>query len=145
MKVAAKGNPLEHGKYKVEITIRTDGFGKLSFDVEDSISEKADIVIIGTDEAENWIGYAAYRDARKRQFESFENVEFNVYDQRITLAASGDVAWFSQKFDLLVIAQGTPVSLEGIRLTGVLEKRRGYWQIVQLHNSVPVLGQAAEY
>ena len=109
------------------------------------VSQDADIVIIGTDEAENWIGYAAYRDARKRQFESFDNVEFNVYDQRITLSSSGNVAWFSQKFDLLVIAQGTPVSLEGIRLTGVLEKRRGYWQIVQLHNSVPVLGQAAEY
>ncbi len=127
-----------------------DRFGRMWEDEDmaafaNLIAQDASIVIIGTDSAEQWIGYEAYRDARVRQYASYENVEFNTYDQQITLSHSSDVAWFSEKFDLLLIIQGQPVSLEGIRLTGVLEKRYGYWRIVQLHNSVPVLGQAAEY
>jgi uncharacterized protein (TIGR02246 family) len=127
-----------------------DRFGRMWEDEDmeafaNVVAQDADIIIIGTDSAEVWLGYEAYRDARERQYASFENVEFNVYDQKIRLSESGTVAWFSETFDLVTIAQGNPVSLEGIRLTGVLEKRRGYWRVVQLHNSVPVLGQAAEY
>lgn len=127
-----------------------DRFGRMWEDEDmeafaNLIAHDASIIIIGTDSAEQWVGYEAYREARRKQYASYQNVEFNTYDQLVTLSQSGDVAWFSQKFDLFLIAQGTPVSLEGIRLTGVLEKRFGYWRIVQLHNSVPVLGQAAEY
>jgi hydroxymethylglutaryl-CoA reductase (NADPH) len=49
IKIAAKGNPLEKGIYKIEIAITAEGFGKLAFDVEDSISEKVDIVRIPRD------------------------------------------------------------------------------------------------
>jgi hydroxymethylglutaryl-CoA reductase (NADPH) len=54
MRIAAKGNPLEKGKYKVEISIATKGYGKLTFDVEDSISEKADIVRIPRDNNDDY-------------------------------------------------------------------------------------------
>lgn len=136
----------EYEKVKAVI----DRFGRMWEDEDmeafaNIVAQDADIIIVGTDSAEVWQGYEAYRDARQRQYESFENVEFNVYDQQIRMSEGGTVAWFSETFDLVTIAQGNPVSLEGIRLTGVLEKRRGYWRIVQLHNSVPVLGQAAEY
>jgi hydroxymethylglutaryl-CoA reductase (NADPH) len=54
MRIAAKGNSLEKGKYKVEIVITTDGFGKLAFDVEDSISERADVVRIPRDNNDDY-------------------------------------------------------------------------------------------
>jgi len=136
----------EYEKVKAVI----DRFGRMWEDEDmeafaNVVAQDADILIIGTDSAEVWQGYDAYRKARERQYESFENVEFNVYDQQIRMSEDGTVAWFVETFDLVTIAQGNPVILEGIRLTGVLEKRRGYWRIVQLHNSVPILGQAAEY
>lgn len=109
------------------------------------IAKDADMVIIGTDDAEYMVGFANFREAREKQYASYENVEFNVYNQHIKLSQSGDVAWFTETFDLFLIAQGNPVSLQGIRLSGVLEKRNGNWKVVQLHTSVPVQGQAAEY
>jgi hydroxymethylglutaryl-CoA reductase (NADPH) len=61
MKVAAKGNPLETGIYKVEIAIIAKGYGKLAFDVEDSISSKLDIVRIPRDENDDY-GEAAIKE-----------------------------------------------------------------------------------
>ena len=55
------------------------------------------------------------------------------------------MAWFSELLDWQVTAGGERVALEGMRFTGVLEKRNGNWMIVQMHVSVPVAGQAAEY
>lgn len=42
------------GKHKIDISVRTKPFGKLSFDVEDSISEKSDMVRIPRDEHDNF-------------------------------------------------------------------------------------------
>ncbi len=109
------------------------------------VANDPEMIIIGTDTAEYIIGFDAFREAREQQFASFENVEYNVDEQTIGVAESGNVAWFTQRFDLFLLAQKNPVSLEDIRVTGVLEKRDGRWQIVQLHTSVPVAGQAAEY
>lgn len=133
-----------------EVKRVVDRFGRMWEDEDmeafaNVVAQDASILIIGTDSAEIWMGYEEYRDARQRQYDSFENVEFNTYDQHIALSESGTVAWFFERFDLFLIAQGDPVSVENVRLTGVLEKRHGYWRIVQLHNSVPVLGQAARY
>ncbi len=109
------------------------------------IAHDPNIVVIGTDTAEYLVGYAAFHDAREAQFESFDNVEFHVDNQRIRLSDSGNTAWFTEEFDLFTIAEGTPVSLSNLRLSGVLERRDGQWVIVQLHTSVPVAGQAVEY
>lgn len=68
-----------------------------------------------------------------------------VVKQRIRLSDSGNTAWFTEEFDLFTMAEGIPVRLSDLRLSGVLEKRDGEWVIVQLHTSVPVAGQAVEY
>jgi hydroxymethylglutaryl-CoA reductase (NADPH) len=52
--VTAKGKTLEKGKHKVEIGVVTDGFGKLEFDVEDSISDEVDIVRIPRDNNDDY-------------------------------------------------------------------------------------------
>ena len=123
--------PLDRLEELAEVKRVVDRFGRMWEDEDmesfaNVIAQDATIMIIGTDSAEQWVGYEAYRDARQRQYDSFENVEFNVYDQEIALSESGTVAWFFERFDLFTIAQGDPVSVEGVRLTGVLEKRRGY-------------------
>jgi hypothetical protein len=60
-----------------------------------------------------------------------------VRDLRVNLSRSEDVAWFSAMLDDLTEWDGKPEGARNIRWTGVLEKRRGNWVIVQEHGSVP--------
>lgn len=109
------------------------------------IAQDADMVVIGTDATEFIVGHDAFKKVRAEQYEAFENVEFNVESRSLKVSESGTVAWFTEQFDLFTVAEGAPVNLEGLRLSGVMEMRDGRWQIVQLHTSVPVPGRAVEY
>ena len=48
--------PLDKGKHEIEVAIQTKPFGRLKFSVEDSISEKHDIVRIPRDESNDYNG-----------------------------------------------------------------------------------------
>lgn len=58
-----------------------------------------------------------------------------IRDLRINLSRSGDVAWFTATLDDLTEWEGKQRGAKGIRWTGVLEKREGRWQFVQMHGS----------
>ncbi|MFH1765046.1 MAG: nuclear transport factor 2 family protein [Gemmatimonadota bacterium] len=109
------------------------------------IAQDPNTMVIGTDAAERWVGYEAFRASLEIQFASYEDSEIVVRDQVITVSRSGEVAWFSELMDWRLTAGGEQVALEGLRMSGVLEKRDGAWVMVQAHASVPVAGQAMEY
>ena len=104
-----------------------------------------DMVNFGTDAAERIVGWESLKELMQKQNASFENTKITVKDQVIKVSKHGNTAWFSEIVDWDLIAQEQPVSLEGSRFTGVLEKRNGKWVIVQFHASIPVSGQAAQY
>jgi ketosteroid isomerase-like protein len=104
-----------------------------------------DMVSFGTDAAERWVGYESLENSMKKQFESTEESKGTSRERVITVHKSGEVAWWSELWDWKGKAQGQPFALEGMRLTGVLEKRNGNWVIVHVHASVPVSGQAIKY
>lgn len=142
--------PAEIGQLRTEVTEVIDRFGRMWEDedmntFDQIVARDEDLLIIGTDAAERIVGYEAYRDSRTRQFAAFENVEFEVLNRDVKVSSSGRAAWFAEEFNLLLLSKGEPISLEGLRVTGGLEKRGADWVIVQLHYSVPVAGQAAEY
>ena len=56
-------------------------------------------------------------------------------DLRIHLSKSGDVAWYSCLLTDHNTWDGRPANWDNVRWTGVLEKRRGRWVIVQMHFS----------
>jgi len=105
----------------------------------------ADMVNFGTDATERWVGWEALKSAVEQQFAAFDNMQMTVRDQIIKVGAGGNVAWFSQLMDWNLETGDEKVSLKGLRQTGVLEKRAGKWLFVQIHFSVGVAGQAAEY
>ena len=72
-------------------------------------------------------------------------MQIAVRDQVIKVGAGGNVAWFSQRMDWYLETGGESVSLKDLRAAGVLEKRAGKWLLVQMHFSIGVAGQAAEY
>jgi uncharacterized protein (TIGR02246 family) len=109
------------------------------------IAHDPDMVSFGTDAAERWVGYESFENAMKKFFESTEESKGTSRERVITVHKSGEVAWWSELYDATGKAQGEPFALEGMRVTGVLEKRNGNWVIVQVHTSVPVSGQAIKY
>ncbi len=101
------------------------------------------IVLIGTDANEKLIGWKQIKNAIKRQFSEFEDTYIAVIDQNIRINESGNTAWFSEFLNYNFIYQEDARSFEGIRFTGVLEKREGQWVLVQGHLSIPVSKAAA--
>jgi uncharacterized protein (TIGR02246 family) len=104
-----------------------------------------DMIVFGTDAAERWVGYEPFEESMKKQFESYEETKITSRERAIKVHKSGEVAWFSELWDIAGKAQGQPYTLEGMRITGVLEKRDGNWVGVQWHASIPVSGQAVKY
>lgn len=65
----------------------------------------------------------------------FKAVRHEIRDLKIDFSRSGDVAWFYCRLDDVNEWKGKPASWLNARWTGVVEKREGRWQIVQMHFS----------
>jgi len=65
----------------------------------------------------------------------FKAVKCEIWDMRIGVSRSGDVAWWSCMLNDLAEWDGKPTGWKDTRWTGVLEKRDGTWLIVQMHFS----------
>ena len=74
-------------------------------------------------------GFELWMDPR------FEATSTVVRQFRSRLSRSGEVAWFSAVLDDCYTWDGEPGCWKDTRWTGVLEKRGGLWQIVQMHFS----------
>jgi ketosteroid isomerase-like protein len=134
---------------KAKVKTALDGWIR-AFETEDMellskvVSHEPDIVAIGTDTGEYFIGWEAFKESQQRWFDTTETAEISVRKQRIKVHKSGEVAWFSQFLDWKVKAKEEEFTFEGARMTGVLEKQNDDWVIVQLHGSAP-LATTVEY
>ena len=97
-----------------------------------------DIVLIGTDSDEQFVGWEEIRPAIQHQFAEFEDTYISILDQMINISEEGNTAWFSQFINYNFIYKGQARSFKGIRYTGVMVKRDGTWKMVQSHLSIPV-------
>lgn len=137
---SSKTNPVDE-EPKIKVII--DDFKKFWETKDTSIlyrimAHNSDMVNFGSDANEVFIGWNALRDSVQKLLPMIDKLKINIKDQKIKVGPSSDVAWFSEIWDWDFIFSGQPVNLPNQRLTGVLEKRNGYWVIVQFHNSVPV-------
>jgi hypothetical protein len=115
----------------------------LTKDVEmqkDTMAHDEDLYII-------WTGSTHITSGWKEHEKSFETwldprfaaVRTEVRNLQVHLSRSGDVAWYSADLDDVVSWEGKASKFgEGLRWTGVLEKRDGRWVIVQMHASLTV-------
>jgi hypothetical protein len=65
----------------------------------------------------------------------FKTVRYNIRDLKITFSQKRDVAWFYCLLDDINEWKGQPASWMNTRWTGVLEKRKEKWTMVQMHFS----------
>jgi ketosteroid isomerase-like protein len=114
---------------------------------ESTMAHDEDLFIFWTDSKTTIAGWKQY----VKLFDTWMDPRFKatlteVRDLRIHISRSGDVAWYSAMLDDLGEWDGKPTGSRDIRWTGVLEKRRGKWVVVQMHGSVAkdkVVGPAA--
>lgn len=127
---------------KAEIAGRIDAFFE-ALDRQDMdalerlIPEDAEMVNIGTESGEYWVGWDGLRRDSEDWFESLQSYKASAREGRIHIGASGDAAWFAQKLDAVITSAQGEQRWEGARLTGVFEKRGGDWMFVQSHLSIP--------
>lgn len=65
----------------------------------------------------------------------FKAVRHEIHDLRIIFSEKGDIAWYYCILDDFNTWKGQPANWEKVRWTGVLEKRKGRWRVVQQHYS----------
>ena len=109
------------------------------------MAEDREMITFGTDAAERWVGKRNLIASFEKQASAFEVERIDISDQVIRLSESKTTAWFSEIADWYIRTGSDTDTIQGIRITGVLEKRSGEWKIVQFHTSAPVAGQIVEY
>lgn len=65
----------------------------------------------------------------------FKAIRYDIRNLKISVSQSGTVAWYFCILDDINEWKGKPASWLNTRWTGVLEKRKGKWVIVQMHFS----------
>ncbi|MBK7626277.1 MAG: nuclear transport factor 2 family protein [Bacteroidales bacterium] len=65
----------------------------------------------------------------------FKAIKYEIRDLTINLSEKGEVAWFYCILDDINEWKGKPASWMNTRWTGVLEKRKDKWIMVQMHFS----------
>ncbi len=105
--------------------------------LESAMAHDEDLFVLWTDSKSAVTGWNQF----EKLFDIWMDPRFKatvteVRDLSIHLSRSGDVAWYSATLDDLGEWDGKPVGARDIRWTGVLEKRRGRWVVVQMHGSV---------
>ena len=109
------------------------------------LSDKPDILILGTDEDELWVDKKSMVAAQKRAYDTFDKVKLSVRDKVLKMDRSGKTAWFYMKVNWFVESKGEKYKFDHVRTTGVLENLDSKWRIVQIHTSLPVEGKAVSY
>jgi uncharacterized protein (TIGR02246 family) len=69
----------------------------------------------------------------------FKTLRINLTSTDMTIRSSGNVAWVADdQHGRIIDMKGRVIMDTPLKWTGVLEKRNGRWQIVQIHHSIPI-------
>ncbi len=83
-------------------------------------------------------GISQFKEAERFWLDSrFKHVSFETWDMHINISQDGTVAWYYCMLNDINDWDGQSASWENTRWTGILEKRDGSWQMVQMHFSYP--------
>jgi hypothetical protein len=102
-------------------------------------AQNEDVVHIGTDVDEFWIGWTSFKRWMKDAILQRKGCKIEVKDTQIGFNRTGNVAWYSQLIDTSLETKGELTRIEGFRHSGVMEFMDNRWQIINSHVSAPVL------
>ncbi len=104
-----------------------------------SLAQDSSFFIYHPDSKSTIIGFEAFTKLSDFWMSpDFKATHYKIWDLRINISHSGDVAWYSAMLEDCAEIKGSPGCWEDTRWTGVLEKRDGKWVIAQMHFSFAV-------
>ncbi len=105
--------------------------------IEQIWAPDSDIILFGTNSEEKLMGWHNIKTAIQKQFKAISDTYISPQQQYIKIGPGQKTAWFAEILNYNFVYRGKARSFEGLRFTGVLEKRADGWKIVQAHLSVP--------
>lgn len=123
-------------KQKIETIVRTiyDAFEALNAQkLDENFSHTAHLTAFGTDDDESFYGWEAYRTVHETQFRAVKSFRFTSTDMRAF--EHDDTAWFSDRAHWQIETKAGETVDTTVRITGVLLRKNGKWEIVQWHVS----------
>ncbi len=100
------------------------------------LAPDASVVMLGNGPDDRWVGPAAIKKAYESQISQYQSETIKLTGTSI--GAKGDVAWFATQARVVSTTKTDRQRKLRINWTGVLEKRKGKWLLVQSHFSFPV-------
>ena len=101
-----------------------------------SLAQDSSFFIYHPDSRSTVVGFEMFKKASDFWMSpDFKATHYKIWDLRIHLSRSGDVAWYSCMLEDCAEIKGVPGCWKDTRWTGVLEKRDSKWVIVQMHFS----------
>ena len=101
-----------------------------------SLAQDSSFFIYHPDSRSTVVGFEMFKKASDFWMSpDFKATHYKIWDLRIHLSRSGDVAWYSCMLEDCAEIKGEPGCWKDTRWTGVLEKQDGKWVIVQMHFS----------
>jgi ketosteroid isomerase-like protein len=97
----------------------------------------SDLIVYGSSPSDRRLGWRRTEEYLRKYFASVDRIEIALRERSIQFHKSGEVAWFAQVLIWKETESGKTYTMDGLRITGVLEKRDRGWVIVQLHASGP--------
>ncbi|MCP4727457.1 MAG: nuclear transport factor 2 family protein, partial [bacterium] len=73
----------------------------------------------------------------KVMFDIAADIRASSKNRVIAVHESGTIAYFNEILDISFTVQGNELQRNGIRFSGVMEKRDSEWKIIQFHFSLP--------
>ncbi len=113
--------------------------GDITF-TERVTSRQPEVLVIGTDPREWWVGYDKIVEVYRAQFEEMgagSGLQFLPGDTKAY--SEGDVGWVADQ-PTVRLPDGHEVPM---RVTAVFRREDGEWKVVQLHGSVGVANEEA--
>lgn len=96
-----------------------------------------DLIVYGSSPSDRRMGWSQTEEYLRTYFSTVESIEVVLKERNVKVHASGELAWFAQVLKWTETEGGKSYTMDGLRITGVLEKRDHGWVIVQLHASGP--------
>jgi uncharacterized protein (TIGR02246 family) len=95
------------------------------------------LIVYGSSPSDRRLGWNETEEYLKKYFAAVDRIEIALQERNVKFHKTGDVAWFAQVLRWTETEGGKTYTMDGLRITGVLEKRDRGWVIVQLHASGP--------
>ena len=101
------------------------------------VVQNDNIIFFGTGASEHYSGWDSWKSSQTEKWGMDQKIRITSTDLKVFIPENGHIAWFTDVEHWHLIGEEDSINANRVRVSGILEKRRGTWKIVQIHFSIP--------